>query len=161
MPHRIDGRNFQRVADGGVGRRAAPLHQNAVLLAVANNVPDDQEVSGKAQLGDQRQLVLHLRARLVEQMPLGRRAIAFAHAFLHALGEKAVHRFALRHGIVRKLVAQIVEREFEPLAHDARVGNGLGNVAKSAAISRACADARALRASSRPALSSVCDGGWP
>ena len=31
---------------------------------------------------------------------------------------------------MRKLVAEIVEREVEPLADDARVGDGLGNVAE-------------------------------
>ena len=51
----IDGGDFERVADGGVGRRAATLDKNAVLLAVADDVPDDEKVSGKAELGDQLQ----------------------------------------------------------------------------------------------------------
>jgi hypothetical protein len=74
--------------------------------------------------------VLNLRAGLVEQRSLGRRAVAFADAFLHALFEKAVHRFAVGHGIVRELIAEIVEREVETFAHDARVGDGFGNVAE-------------------------------
>ena len=45
---RIDSGDFKRIADGGVGCRAAPLHQNAVLLAVAHDLPDDEKVAGKA-----------------------------------------------------------------------------------------------------------------
>ena len=45
--HRIDGGDAERVADGAVGRRAAPLHQNILLAAEANDVPDDQEVAGE------------------------------------------------------------------------------------------------------------------
>ena len=69
-PDRIDGRDFECITDGRVRRRAAPLHQNAVLLAVADDVPHDEEVAGKAELGDQREFALNLRARLVEQMRL-------------------------------------------------------------------------------------------
>ena len=69
---RIDGRNFKRVADGGVGGAAAALHQNAVLLAELNDVPDDEEVAGKAQLRDQRQLVLHLLFCALQQVTIFR-----------------------------------------------------------------------------------------
>ena len=63
-------------------------------------------------------------------MLLGGIAVAFAHAFIDALGQKAVHGLARGHRVMRELVAEIVEREVEPLAHDARVGDGLGNVAE-------------------------------
>ncbi len=41
----IDRRDSQRIADGAVGSRAASLHQDALLAAEADDVPDDQEVS--------------------------------------------------------------------------------------------------------------------
>ena len=67
----IDCRDFERVADGGVGRRSAPLYKDAVPLAVENDVPDNQEISGKTELGDQLELMLNLGAGLVEQRSLG------------------------------------------------------------------------------------------
>ena len=65
---RIDGGDFKRIADGGVGGAAAALHQDVVLLAELNDVPDDEEVSGEAQLGNQRELVLHLLLRALQQV---------------------------------------------------------------------------------------------
>ena len=72
----------------------------------------------------------NLRAGLVEQMPLGWRAVALADALFDALVKEAVHGFAVGDGVVGKFVAEVVEREFQALAHDARVGEGLGNVAE-------------------------------
>ena len=46
---RIDRRDFERIADSGVRSTAAALNQDVVLLAECNDVPDDQEVSGKAE----------------------------------------------------------------------------------------------------------------
>ena len=60
---RIDGGDAERVADGAVGGRAAPLRQDAVFAAEAHDVPDDEEVAGQMQLFDQRQLALDLAAR--------------------------------------------------------------------------------------------------
>ena len=60
---RIDGRNAQRVANGAVGRRTAPLHQNIFLAAEANDVPDDQKIAGQIELFDQRQLAIDLPPR--------------------------------------------------------------------------------------------------
>ena len=127
---RIDCCNFKRVADSGVGCRTAALHQNSVLLAIADEVPHDEEVSGKAELRNELELVLHLGFGFFKQVSFGRIAVAFAHAFIHALGQKAVHGFACGHGIMRKLVAKIVEREVEALTHNAGVGDGFGNVAE-------------------------------
>ena len=39
----IDRRDAQRITDGAVGRRATSLHQNVLLAAEADDVPDDQE----------------------------------------------------------------------------------------------------------------------
>ena len=56
----IDGGDAERVADHAVGRRAAPLHQNCLAQAELHDVPDDEEVSGEFELGDQRELALRL-----------------------------------------------------------------------------------------------------
>jgi len=42
-----------------------------VLLAVADQVPDDEEVAGEAELGDEFELVSDLGAGFVEKRTLG------------------------------------------------------------------------------------------
>ena len=63
----IDSGDFKRVADCGVGGGTAALGENAVLLAVADQVPDDEEVAGKAELGDELELVGDLGTGLQEE----------------------------------------------------------------------------------------------
>ena len=53
---RIDGGDAEAVADGAVGRRPAPLHEDVLLAAVVDDVPDDQEVAGEIELLDQIEL---------------------------------------------------------------------------------------------------------
>ena len=69
-PDRIDGRDPEAVADGAVGRRPAPLHQDVVLPAEIDDVPDDEEVAGELQLLDQIQLARDLRAGAVVVRPV-------------------------------------------------------------------------------------------
>ena len=132
-PDWINGSDFECIADSRVGCRAAPLYKNSESLAVENEVPDNKEVSGEAELGNQFELVPNLPTGLVEQASLGSRAVAFADAFLYTLFEEAVHRFAVWNRIVRKLIAEIIECEVEPFAHDAGVGDGFWNVAEERA----------------------------
>ena len=105
--NRIDGRNFQRVADGGIGRAAASLHQDVVLLAVPNDVPDDQEVSGKARASQSAQARAPPASWRAPADSLLPGAVAPLHAFRNPLAQKTVHRLCFRHRIARKLVAQI------------------------------------------------------
>src|SRR5579884_306375 len=107
--HRIDRRDAQRVADRAVGRRAAALYENSLPAAELYDVPDDQKISGKPELFNQRQLTLDLLPRA-----LVIRAVAAARALLGLPAEKRVHGFARRHGILRKFVTQIGQREIEP-----------------------------------------------
>ena len=44
---RIDGGDAERVADRRVGRRAAPLRQDAETLCLVRDVPDDEKVAGQ------------------------------------------------------------------------------------------------------------------
>jgi hypothetical protein len=63
MPDRIDRRDAQAVADGAVGRRPAPLHEDVLLPAEVDDVPDDEEVAGEVELLDEIELARDLRAR--------------------------------------------------------------------------------------------------
>jgi hypothetical protein len=60
---RIGVGDAQRVADRGVGRRASPLAEDVVALAELHQVPNHEEITGKAELGDERELVIDLRVR--------------------------------------------------------------------------------------------------
>ena len=52
----------ERVAHRRVGRRAAPLGEDAAGAAEAHDVVDDQEVAGEAEALDERQLAVELGA---------------------------------------------------------------------------------------------------
>ena len=62
---RIDRGDAEAVADRAVGGRPAPLHEDVVLAAVVDDVPDDEEVAGEIELLDQIELAGDLRARAV------------------------------------------------------------------------------------------------
>src|SRR5947209_355770 len=71
---RIDRRDTERIADGAVGCRAAPLHENPLLPAEIYDVPDDEEITGEIELLDEIQLACDLRPRaiVVRQVALAR-----------------------------------------------------------------------------------------
>src|SRR5262249_43586349 len=104
---RVDGRNLQRVADGGVGSRAAARYQKSVRLAVANDAPHDQERSSESQLFNEGKLVSNLCASLVEQVFFVLHAIALAHTFFDALRQEAVHCLAIGQRVAGKFVAEL------------------------------------------------------
>src|SRR6202043_31198 len=56
----IDCCDAERVADGAVGGGSASLHENILLTAVANQVPDDEEVAGEFEFLDESQFLLNL-----------------------------------------------------------------------------------------------------
>src|SRR5437868_6919873 len=57
----IDGGDAEGVADSAVGGRSAALHQNFLFAAIADEVPDDEEVSGEFQLFNQLQFFFDLQ----------------------------------------------------------------------------------------------------
>ena len=59
-----------------------------MLLAIANDVPDDQEVTRKSKLCDQLKFMLSLLAGLLDQVPFERGCITFADSVIDALGQK-------------------------------------------------------------------------
>jgi len=61
-PHRVDRGDPQRVADRGVGGRAAPLAEDPALVAEADDLPHRQEVAAVVELVDHRQLAVELGA---------------------------------------------------------------------------------------------------
>ena len=100
----------EAVADRAVGGRAPPLHEDVLLPRVVHDVPDDEEVAGEIELLDQIELAGDLRARLVAV-----RTVALARPHLGDLAQERDLRPAVGHRVLRKAVAQVGHRVFEPL----------------------------------------------
>ena len=120
-PHRIDGRDPERIAHSAVGGRAPPLHQDVVAAAVFDQVPDDQEVARQVEAADEVDLALDLSSRAPGQRS---RAVARRRAFLAEGAEEADRRLARRQRVVGEAVAQVLEREAEPQCQLAAIGHG-------------------------------------
>ena len=86
---RIDGGDPEAVAHRAVGCRSAPLHQDVLLAAVVDDVPDDEEVAGEIELLDQIELALDLASRTIVIRP-----ISLARARLRHLPQERRHRLA-------------------------------------------------------------------
>src|SRR5262249_26194914 len=119
---RVDVRDAERVADRRVGRRAAPLTQDAVLLAEIDDLPDDEEVAGEAEPLDHAELVRELRGDAGAERPvaLARAAVdevvEVGEGRLGRTGGQApstggARRASPRHREGREAVAELVERE--------------------------------------------------
>ena len=117
-PDRIHRRDPEAVAHGAVGRRPPPLHEDVVLPAEIDDVPDDQEVAGEVELVDEVELAGDLRARAI-----GQRAIAFAGADLGNLAEERLLGIAGRDRIVGKAIPQIGHRELQTIGELPRLPN--------------------------------------
>jgi hypothetical protein len=88
------------------------LHQDFFFAAEANQIPDDQEISGEIELLDQFQLSLNLLAGAVSKVGCSP-AIALLKTFPGAFPQERHHGVAFRHGIFGKFVSQVFQREFE------------------------------------------------
>ena len=66
IAHWIDRRDAEAITNRAVGRAAAALHHDVVLAAEIDDVPDDQKISGEAELLNEREfffeLTFHRRA---------------------------------------------------------------------------------------------------
>ncbi len=63
----IDGGDFEGIANSGVGCGTAALDEDVVLFAVADDVPNDEEVAGEAEAGDEGELAVDLFTRAGEE----------------------------------------------------------------------------------------------
>ncbi len=96
---RVDVGDAEGVADGRVGRRAAPLAVDVEPLAHLRDVPHHEEVAGEPEPADHVELVLDLLPRAPH--PLGlRRPVARSSALGHELAQVALLVHALGDGEV-------------------------------------------------------------
>ncbi len=115
---RVDRGDAQRVADGGVRRRAAALAQDVARPGEAHQVVDGEEIRFVAEPGDHAQFVFDQAPRLFRHAVRPARGGAL-------LGERAQplrRRPTRRHQLVRVLVAQLAEVERAALRDAHRLG---------------------------------------
>ena len=123
--HGIDCCDPEAEAHGAVGGRPAALHEDVVLPAEIDDVPDDEEVAGQIQLLDEIELTRDLRTCAIVV-----RTVALARADLREAAQKRDLRLPGRHGIVGKPIAEIGHRVLEPIRQLARRINRLRQVAE-------------------------------
>ena len=130
----VDGGDAERVADGAVGSRAAPLRQHATLAGVARDVPHDQEVAGEVELLDHAQFVLELALRA-----LGKRmAVARARAVEGEAPQQRRLRLAVFGGEGGEAVAEVAHAEGAALGDLARRSEPRGAIGEAARPLRRC-----------------------
>src|SRR5581483_6325424 len=109
---RIDGGDAERIADRAVGCGTAPLGKNLLLVTETDYVPDDKEVSGEIEFGNEGQFALDLAAGAVAQVRLGL-AVAILKSLPGAVAKERHHRLACGDGVFGKFVAEIGQLEFQ------------------------------------------------
>ncbi len=156
--HRIDGGDREGVADGAVGRRAAPLGEDALAQAEAHDVPDDQEVAGELELLDQVELLLDLRLGLGGQRPEA--ALGAVPGDVAQVGGR---RLARRQRVLGEAVAEVGEGEVEALGELGRGGDRLGEIREERAPCRrrSAGAARGGRRGGARRRRGGCGGGSP
>ena len=105
--HGVDGGDGQRMADGAVRCGAAPLAEDAPLAGEARDVPDDQEVAGQIELGDDGELVLELAAHAGREWA----AVACPRTREAEPAQPGDLALASGDGIAGEAVAQVLEAE--------------------------------------------------
>ena len=113
----------ERVADGAVGRRAAPLDEDPLALAEVDDVPDDEEVAGEVELLDQVELFLDLRLR-----PRRQRPEAGARGVPGEVAQIGGRRLAGGQRVLGEAVAEVGQSEIELLGELEAGGQGLGKI---------------------------------
>ena len=125
--HRVDGGDAQRVADGAVRRRPAALREDLLLQAEEDQVVDDEEVAGEAELRDQVQFALELRDRLRPARAV-RSAVPLARALERAVPQLAVERGGEAQARIGKPVIEISQRVGAALGDAPRVRDRFGEI---------------------------------
>ena len=67
----VDRGDAEAVADGGIGRRAAPLAEDAARARKGDDVVDGEEIGRVVELRDQRELLLDRRCAPFRARPPG------------------------------------------------------------------------------------------
>ena len=104
---RVDGGDAEDVADGGVGRRAAPLAKDVLRARISHDAADGEEIRRVVKVGDQPQFVPELGRHVVREPVRITQLDAFPHQPLQSLLRCQGRVIRL----VWVLVAQLGQRE--------------------------------------------------
>ena len=113
---RIDGRDAEAVADGGIGGRTATLAENAFATRIAHDVPHDQEVAGHVEPADHAQFVRDLFFLLRR----AGRAPALGGTGFHQLCQIVVFTDARWQRKLRQRWLELTDTELTPFRDQAR-----------------------------------------
>ena len=104
-PFGVDGGDAKAIADCRIGRRAAPLAQDALLAGETDDVVDGQEIGRVVELGDQAQFMVD------QHFDLGRQAVRITPggALPGAMGQFGLHVAPAGGQFVGIFIAQRVE----------------------------------------------------
>src|SRR5204862_3714916 len=100
--NRINRCDAKAKTNRAVRRTAATLHHNVVLTAEIDDVPHDQEITGKAEPCDERELLLELSLHLVCD-----RFVTLLRAEEHHPAQERIHAVTRGDGEIRKLIADV------------------------------------------------------
>jgi hypothetical protein len=117
---RVDGGDAEGVADHRVGRRSPTLAEDAAALRELDEVADDQEVSGKVEALDHRQLALDPVRRLLLVLLPG---VLLTDAVLAELPEPFHRRVSRRHLLAGQLRFCLPQAERQLLGQPHRSGH--------------------------------------
>ena len=122
----IDGSDAKDVTDGRVGRRPAPLAQDAARPGEQDDVVDRQEILRDVELGDHRQLLAQGRLRF------GRDAVGIARGgpFPGQLFQMRLGRGVGGNHLGGVFVGQLLQIEEAGVGHGAGRGDGMGPFGK-------------------------------
>src|SRR5262245_11104523 len=101
------------------------MNKDILFTAKANDVPNDQEISGKIESFDDGKFALDLK-----RGALVLRTVAVRHPFHRAQTQEFHLRFVVWSGIDRELITEILERELQTGSELCGVGNRFGQIHK-------------------------------
>src|SRR6185369_9940815 len=101
---RIDGRDPERITNRTVGGGTSALHQEALLSAVAYDVPHDKEVAFQLKAFDQGEFAFDLAMRALAEAPITT-PVTVSFSFGGTFPQKGHHRLSIGNRVLRKLIA--------------------------------------------------------
>ncbi len=111
--YRVYCRDSEAIADGGIRRGTATLHEDSLPPREPHDVPHDEEIVGEAETLDHGQLVLDLPVfRLAGGIP-----VPFSRALLHQPSQKLVRVPSSRYGKGREPGPDIGNPEAAPISN--------------------------------------------
>ena len=125
----IDGRDAEAVADGGVGGGSAALAEDALGLRELRDFPDDEEISGEAEAGDEGEFVIEVLADLAGEFRvavLGAPKGEFAEDAVFFV--RGVCLSGVRIVVGGEPVSEVFEGELKALGEALGVEEGFGEV---------------------------------